>query len=139
MQHLTRLARSHRARSGRRLMTCGLLLALAPLARAQRPEASVGGPGPHPIIVNSARSTITADRGSTTLVGALARAANDPQDNVIEFDPAALGAGPVVIRLAESIVVDQAAGGHDRVNGGFVKSGVILDASACPDAGVIVP
>ena len=82
--------------------------------------------------------TVSADNASTALLNAIARAAKDPRDNVIHFDAKAFGTGPVTIRLTMPITADNADGGCDHIDGRSVQGGLILDASGCPDAGIIV-
>jgi len=73
-----------------------------------------------------------------TLSLALAEAAADPRDNVIEFDPSLFDASPITLRLTRPIVVATTSSGHDRINAAMAGGSIILDASGCPDAGVML-
>lgn len=88
--------------------------------------------------VDRKAGTDSIDDGYTTLLNAIARAANDPRDNVIRFNPKTFGTKPVTIRLTEPITTDKPEGGCDHIDGGTLKGGLVLDTSGCPDAGIIV-
>lgn len=90
------------------------------------------------IVVDSIVGRLGGDPGKITLADALARAARDPSDNLILFHTALAERTDLVIRLATPIVVDGTTGGHDYIDGIGMPSGIILDISACSDAGLTV-
>jgi len=92
----------------------------------------------HRIIVNATDSQKPATIQATTLTDAIAQAARDPRDNIIEFDLAIFTTEPIILHLSEPIIVNSTAGGHDCIDAGSAKGTVILDVSSCLDAGVIV-
>jgi len=123
----------------------GLLLAGGPLCAvgtaAGRPSDPTAGPAgsiPVRILVNSTLATASPGEGQMTLRLALAEAAADARDNVIEFDPSLFDASPVTLQLTHPIVAATTSSGHDRINGATAGGSVILDVSGCPDAGVMV-
>ncbi len=123
-----------------------LLLActMAPAQGVRRPAGSARPKPPAPaaaptsvnLMVTSTLEGTSTVPGVFTLDMALAAAADDPRDNVIQFAPAVFGSDPVVIRLTHPIVRDGRAAGHDRIDGGSTPAPITLDFSACPDAGV---
>jgi len=120
------------------LTACGLLLALTAASGAPPPGSAAHRNRIRLITVNSKVGALSAGAALTTLPEALIQAANDPEDNLIQFDPAVFGPDPVIIKPADPIGVDNACGGHDRIDGGSARGGVILDTAGCPDAGVVV-
>jgi hypothetical protein len=107
----------------------GAILILAALAATPRTAAQP---------VNRRPGTPSADRASNILLNAIARAANDPRDNVIHFDAKAFGTQQATLRLTAPIATDKAEGGRDHIDGSTVEGGLVLDVSDCPDAGIIV-
>jgi hypothetical protein len=120
--------------------TAGSLLAAAvflfPVGRADaapspRPADSAQR---YPILIDSLQEQTSA--GKINLSRALELAAEDPRDNIVRFDPALLGEG-TTITLVAPIVPPSGRTGEDRLEGP-VAGGLVIDASACPDAGIIV-
>jgi len=72
------------------------------------------------------------------LPDALVLAADDPADNPITFDRATVGDSPLVIHLAKQLTCEAIASGHDTIDGSGLPGRVILDASACREAAIIV-
>lgn len=105
----------------------GLSVTIVPLCAVSRETEP-----PTPIVVNSTTPS-TGDR--IDLARALALAAEDPRDNVIQFGEA-IPRGNVVIALTKPIE-PTAAAGHDAVIGPEGGT-IVLDAASCPDAGLIV-
>lgn len=138
MPKLIRLARANHNLPWKPILTCALLLPLAAPVQAQPGPTAAGQMRPPPIIVNSRLGGTSANRAVTTLHDALARAARDPGDDLIQFDPAVFGGAATTIRLAEAITVGGSSAGHDRIDASPVEGGVTLEASSCSDAGVIV-
>ncbi|MBI4581426.1 MAG: right-handed parallel beta-helix repeat-containing protein [Planctomycetes bacterium] len=115
------------------LLVVGLLLLPAGLTDSASTASRAGRSG-RGIVVNTAAAQPTADQ--INLARALAMAAEDPADNVIRFDPAVFRV-PITISLTEPIAPPE-GGGKDRIEGPSGGAAVTLDASACPDAGVLV-
>ncbi len=90
------------------------------------------------ILVTTPLPKSDAPAGSTTLADAVTQAISDRQDNTIEFDPAVFSDGTSVIALDEPVVVERGNSGNDRIDAGKCKSAIVLDASACADAGIII-
>jgi len=116
------------------LLACAILFTLAAATRVPTRAPAPDATRRQPIMVNRRADTVAAP-GAITLAQALARASGDPRDNLIGFDADVFGNGPVVIRLAEPITAEGSVPGHDLIDGG---DRIVLDASSCPDAGVIV-
>ena len=89
-------------------------------------------------MVNSLAGTRGGEPGKVTLADALALAAKDPSDNLIEFDPSLSPKAELVIHLAAPLSVEGASGGHDCVEGYGRAGSVVLDLTGCPDAGLVV-
>ncbi|MEP0843587.1 MAG: right-handed parallel beta-helix repeat-containing protein, partial [Phycisphaerae bacterium] len=118
----------------------GLVLAtlIALGAGTQRPRsAPQAAPGGRRIVVTSL-SAATDEPGRITLPAAMARAAGDPADNLIEFDPALSPTAEMVIRLNGPLALDGQDGGHDRIDGGGAAAGVVIEFSAQAEAGLVI-
>ncbi|MHC4442795.1 MAG: right-handed parallel beta-helix repeat-containing protein [Planctomycetota bacterium] len=125
---------------GDRTLLFSLLIGLcAPgLSAARDTNAPADRNEVHFITVDSLLGRVTHRNDITTLPDALARAADDPRINIIRFDPKIFPDRSAAIQLAEPIVIQGKNAGRDCIDGGAVKNGVILDLSACPDAGIVV-
>ena len=92
---------------------------------------------PVPILVNDPSSG-SAPGGRISLRDALAQAAADPRDNTIRFDEQLFRAGPLILQLDAPFTRESERAGHDRVEGPAEPSQLIIEADACPDAGIVV-
>jgi len=90
------------------------------------------------IVVNSNADNVIGNADTITLSEALARAAEDPADNTINFDPIIFGDSAPVVKLTEAIEVESEAGGHDCIDATTLGSRVTIDISSCSDAGIVV-
>lgn len=115
-------------------------------------KSSPPEPNPALITVNQVGPTAggLSSGASLSLADALTRAATDPADNTITFDPALLSSGQLTIVLKEPIVLMDGQG-HDHLEGMLRNTGnstvdadsiaepaVVLDVSACADAGLVL-
>ena len=80
-----------------------------------------------------ARLSMTPD-----LPAALSQAADDPADNLIAFDRTSFGKSTLTIRLAAPLVISAGGAGHDTLDGSGLCGGLVLDASECREAAIIV-
>ncbi len=90
------------------------------------------------ILVTCDGSTPAAADGGLTLHAALARAAADARANVISFDPRVFQGSRTALALREPLMLSEAAGGEDRIDGRVGTDRITLDFSGCPDAGLVV-
>lgn len=123
------------------LLTLGLAVAtLISLSAGSRSlnRTAIPATGAGRIVVNSLADGLEAEPGKTTLLDALARAAAEPVDNLIEFDPALKSTGTLTIRLSQPLIADVPDSGHDRIDGAAIVGGVELDFSAIAEAGITV-
>ncbi|HPU32306.1 MAG TPA: right-handed parallel beta-helix repeat-containing protein [Phycisphaerae bacterium] len=116
-------------------LATALLLTLGAGTRSSGPRTE-GSDNPTLIVVNSLAPGTEA--GKTTLADAIARAARDPANNTIHFDVALGTPAGLVIRPAKPLVFEAGNGGHDRIDGGSIAAGLVLDLNECPDAGIVV-
>lgn len=117
-------------------LVTALLLTLSSGTRSLGPQESRSD-NPGLLFVNSA-APAGAQAGKTSLADAIAQAARDPSDNIIHFDPGLSTSGGLVIRPAGPLLFETTSGGHDRIDGGAIAAGLVLDLSDCPDAGIVV-
>lgn len=114
-------------------LTAGvILLALTPLHAA--PDAARRTR----ILVTSPLGQVGAAPGRVTLADALAQAAGDPTDNVIEFDPSVFTAAEGHIQLRNPLLFESNRTGWDAIDGSAGGAVVVIDATACNDAGIVV-
>ena len=138
MQLSFRVGRGQTTHLTRFLLAGAILPLLTGPAEAQSAQATPQRGADNRILVDRINASALPSAGKTTLADAVARAVNDPRDNVIEFDPSVLGTEPAIIHLTGPINVDKPAGGHDRIDATGAGVPVTLDVSACPDAGIVV-
>jgi hypothetical protein len=115
------------------------MLAL-PIAQAAPREGDLPAPAAAEasrlqLVVTTASDTPDVSAGELTLRDALSQAAKSALPARIEFDAAALGNVP--IRLSRALTVD-AGRAPIHIDASRSKTPVTIDASGCPDAGIIV-
>lgn len=134
MRNALRWTRAHRAWLLGAALTGGILISLTAATRAPRSGQADETATRQPILVTSREDGYSTNPDATTLQGALLRAANDPADNVIRFDPAAFARAESVVQLADPIVVDSARAGHDCIDGSAIPGGLTIRVDRTTDA-----
>lgn len=123
------------------ILVAGAILFCAPTATAQRQRPATPG------AASSAGTTRVVDRvdrsasspaGGLTLSEALAAALTDPRDTTITFHPDLFNGQPGLIVLKQPLVIQGGRTGHLTLDGRPIARSVTLDASSCPDAGIIL-
>jgi hypothetical protein len=137
MPNVRRLTRARGTCLACTVLGCGVIIALTAANRA--PHADDTPPrARHAIVVNSPLGEISSEPGRVTLPDAIVQAGNDPRDNLITFDPEVFGRSGTTITLTTSLLVSQPRPGEDCIDGHAASGGLVLDVSACEDAGFII-